>query len=164
VDDWQPSWKDKQGQGRTIPIADVVSLVTDVALANDGVVQWKHLHFLSTMHAENNGFVEWARPMVYRPGNIAHLTTDRGVCALNSYWWRHVPDMVAFDWPAAMTAVLEWLYTESTRETRGSTVWDWRPLLDWQWHAYGTQRYSQAMPIMRHHVNEELAARGQDPI
>jgi len=154
-----PTWSDRQTYGRDIPLDDVVSLLAEVPEVAGGGLIWKHIHFLATMYAENNGFMEWARPMVYKPGDVAHLTTDRGICALNSHWWGHVPDGVAYDWEEAVKVVLQWLHDESVKGTKGAKEWDWKPLLDWQWHGYGTEKYHTYIPIARAAVNlkrEEL--------
>ena len=160
VTDWNPTWQDRQGYGRDIPVADVVMRLADIPEEQGGGLLWKHIHFLATMHAENSGFMEWARPMVWKPDNVAHLSTDRGICALNSHWWSHVPDAVAYDWPDAVAVVLRWLAEEADKNTKDSRPWDWKPLLDWQWHGFGTDRYDAILPSMREAVNAERAARG----
>ena len=97
--------------------------------------------------------------MVYKPGDEAHLSTDRGICALNSYWWGWVPDIQAYDWVEAVKVVVKWLHDESVKGTKGAKEWDWKPLLDWQWHAFGTDEYLEYIPQARAAVNlkrEEL--------
>lgn len=152
--DWEPTWADRQGYGRNIHMLDVAEFIATIPTEEGGGVLWKHVHFMATMFAENNGFYEWARPMVFKPEDVAHLSVDRGVCALNSYWWGSVQDHVAYDWQAAIRLVLKWLTFEGGKGTKDASAWDWRPLLDWQWHAYGSTRYDSAVPRMREAINE----------
>jgi hypothetical protein len=171
---WTPTWQDRQTYGRDIPDAWVAKEVVDYALDVEGKVIWKHIHFMATMHAENNGFYEWARPMVWRPDDLrVHQTTDRGICALNSYWYQtayplehmqHVPDAVAYDWQAALHVTMDVIQEYAINKAKGSSIWDWKPILDWQWHAFGTERYEKALPVMRKAVNDELASRGLQAI
>ena len=155
-----PTWKDRQGYGRQLPLSTVVKIVAD---DEHGGLEWRHVGVIATMIAESD-LHEWSRPMVWSPDKVHHLSVDRGICALNSYWWADCPDDVAYDPPQAFHHVLAWLRWNAGAGLKGATEWDWRPLLDWQWHAYGTDRYLAAVPKVREAVNAERETRGMERI
>lgn len=168
--DWDPTWADRQTYGRDIPKEEVIDLLATIPEEEGGGLLMKHVTFLATMHAENSGLYEWARPIVWRPDDPrVHQTVDRGICAFNSYWWgygnpeghiQRVTDAEAFDWPTAVRIALKWLQQESVKGTKGAEDWDWRPLLDWQWHGYGTDRYDDVFQTMRDGINAKRAELG----
>lgn len=156
------SWADRQTYGRKLTIPEFCELVAESPSGGD---EWRHVDFVATMACEN-GLQEWARPMVWAPDKKHHLSTDRGVCALNSFWWSHVPDIVAFDPPAAVEAALEWLTVQAAQETKGSKWWRWGPLLDWQWHAYDpkSEKWQLAASQARAAFNVIRTESGKDPL
>ncbi len=160
MSDWEPTWLDRQGYGLHVPLPLMVEHVADHPA---GGLEWRHIGFTATMVAESDLF-EWSRPMVWAPDKVHHLSVDRGVCALNSYWWSRVADVIAYDWRDAVDYVLDWIFYEADFGTKDAKPWDWRPLLDWQWNAYGTDRYLDAVPSVRVAVNEERATRGMREI
>lgn len=160
MSEW-PTWKDRQGYGREIPVMDVVTAVANAP--RYGGLEWQHIGFIATMFAETH-FKEWSRPVVWAPGEKHHLSIDRGLCALNSFYWKNVPDSQAYDYEQAINAATGWCGYYSEERVKGSRPWDWRPLLDWQWHAYGTNEFKEYVPVAREAVNVERAARGMASI
>jgi hypothetical protein len=149
-----PTWADRQGYG---PALTPFQAATSIALAEStSDLGWRHVNFLATMMAES-GLRAWSRPMVWAPGTPSHLTVDRGICALNSYWWAHVDDEAAYDPDMAIQAAIAWIKAHVEDGTRGAKSWHWRPILDWQWHAYGTDRFDAAVPDARAAINQVRA-------
>lgn len=155
--DADPTWEDRQGRGPQLSFDDVARYVA--AAENTVDLGWRHVHYIATMWAESS-FYAWARPMVWKPDDAAHLSVDRGICALNSHWWDWVDDALAYDPPHAIRVTVHWISDRARDGVKGAKPWDWRPLLDWQWHAYGTQRYIDAMPLARSAVNEVRRSAG----
>lgn len=90
---------------------------------------------LATIMAESGGW-EWARPIVDKTGAVdqrAHLSTDRGVCQFNSFWWAHVSDREAYD-PLLAVPIM------CAAANNG--------LLGY-WNAYGTANYDGWLPAAR---------------
>ena len=155
------TWKDRQGPGEALSLLEVVQIVDNDP---NGGLEWRHIALIATMYAENNGFYPWARPIVWAPKKDHHLSVDRGICALNSYWWSRVPDRQAYDPERAIKMVLLWLVAEAEKGTMGSRQWDWRPLLNWQWHAYGTDTFKEYLGTAREGVNVERLIKGLKPV
>lgn len=150
----------RRGEGARIPMQ---VFADHLGLPVRGQLGWKHVHFIATMWAESGG-LEWVRPIVWNPGSAAHLSIDRGICQLNSHWWPDVPDSVAYDWRKATDFTVGWLNAEAAKWTRGSTPWNWGPLLDWQWHGYGTVLYTQFVAPARTAVNASRSVYGLSPV
>lgn len=154
---------DRLGPGRYIAPRD---LAHSIARADTPDLAWRHIHCIATVMAEHGspGIYEWQRPMVVKPGKPDHLSVDRGVWQLNSYWWPHVSDRRAYDLDESTAAVVTWLVRESTVGTKGAQPWDWKPLLDWQWHAYGTEFYNRSLGLARMAVNVVRDSHGLEPL
>lgn len=158
-----PTWAEKQTYGPQLSYDQVADIIADVD--NDPNLGWRHIHFIATMWAESR-FYAWSRPLVWKekvkgqPRDKAHLSIDRGICAFNSYWWNHVTDREAYDPESAIKIAITWLEAESIKGTAGSKPWDWKPLLDWQWHGYGTKDYQDAITESRAAVNRIHSAAG----
>lgn len=146
--------------GRNYNFTEVARMCADADIDELG---WQHIVFIATMYAES-GFYEWIRPIVVDPGAKHHLSVDRGICQLNSYWWGDIPDSIAYDSPAAIGASIARIKGYVADGVRGSRPWKWSPILDWQWHAYGSPGYYQALGPARQAVNEIRAEDGLGPI
>ena len=160
-----PTWAERQTYG---PKLTPVQFAECVHAASTEPLAWRHIHFVATMMNEN-GLQAWARPLVWKPGNEAHLSVDRGVCALNSRWWAHVRDFDAYEPAAAVGVAIGFCEEEAAKGTRGAKLWDWGPILDWQWHGYAldldvnsdpaaVERYRAFLPEARAAVNAVRAA------
>lgn len=165
------TWQDRQGWGRQLPDEEIARLVADAPVG--GGLEWRHIGVVATLLAESDGF-EWARPMVWKPGTVYHLSVDRGICQFNSAkhpdgssptYWAEQPDSVAYSPVDAIAVMVEWLHVAGEKRIKDSKPWDWRPLLDWQWHGYGGTRYEEELiPRARVAVNKVRVSRGLAPV
>lgn len=146
----EPTWTERQGYGPRLTLGQGAMLIQQAEQTYD--LGWRHVHFLATMWAESR-LHAWARPMVWAPLTEHHLSVDRGVCALNSYWWHHVDDEQAYTPSMAIRAAIVRVRAWADEGAKGSTTWDWRPVIDWQWHAYGGDDYTNALGLSRDAIN-----------
>jgi hypothetical protein len=178
-----PTYADRQSYGRQLSDREIAVHIADAPVG--GGLEWRHVGVLATILGESNGY-EWSRPMVWKQDDqdVYHLSVDRGICAFNSArredgtyptYWGPVPDRIAYDPPLAIAFMVEWLHTEANEGTKGAKPWDWRPLLDWQWHAFVDLRDSsisgerkanwrKLMKRARDAVNEVRVSRGLEPL
>jgi hypothetical protein len=156
--DYLPDWRERNGDGPQLTLDDMAMLC--MRAEHSYRLEWRHIGFIATMYAESRLYA-WARPIVYAPGKEHHLTVDRGVCALNSFWWGFVDDEAAYDPAMAVRHSIIWLKAHAQDGTQGAKQWDWRPLLDWQWHAFGTDAQEAAVPEARAAINR-IRAQGHD--
>lgn len=145
------TYADRLSNGRQLPDVEIAELVYNAPVGGGG--EWRHIAVVATILAESDGY-EWVRPVVWKPGTVYHLSVDRGICQFNSArradgtaptYWADVPDHVAYDPEAAIGVMVAWLHTEAAKGTKGATVWGWTPLLDWQWHGFGGDRYQHEL-------------------
>ena len=134
---------DRNGWGRQIPLQQQADYLSD-----QGPVDWRHVHLLSTMQAEASGF-EWARPIVWKPGYPEHLSVDRGMCQFNSHFFGWVLDREAYHWQTALDKAADICLDAS----RVAGHWSWKPILDRYWHGYGTPAYIAALGPARQALN-----------
>jgi len=165
------SYADRQGSGRQLTDLEIATIVSTAPVG--GGMDWRHIHVIATILGESRGY-EWARPMVWKPDTVYHLSIDRGICQFNSAvkndgtpatYWAGIPDHIAFDPEAAISAMLEWLDIAAKKGSKGASSWDWKPLLDWQWHGYGGDEYdNNFLPRARVAVNQVRASVELGPI
>ena len=112
---------------------------------------WRGIRTVATIMAESGGWT-WIRPMVISPTSPAHLSTDRGICQWNSYWWTSVPDSVAFDPVAAIARMCD----EVTTDT-------WEIDLD-PWHGSKSDNFYAFLPAARAAINVLREDAGLKPV
>ena len=107
---------------------------------------WRAIRIVATILAESGGWT-WIRPMVLTDGP-AHLSTDRGICQFNSYWWAHVPDSVAFNPDDAIDTMCAAVKGDG-----------WEIDLD-PWHGSKSEAFYRHLPAARAAVNALRTAEG----
>lgn len=156
------TFEERNGWGTKYSFVEVADMINIMDASELG---WQHITFLATIMAESDGW-DRIRPVVLKddPQNPYHLTVDRGICQLNSHSWAFVEDPVAYSAPRAIAATINWIKDEVRKGTKGARPWRWSPILDWQWSAYGTDKFYANLGPAREAVNQVRSWDGKPPI